>query len=89
MRYFSFLDGAIQKLFNFEYHPGFENLPYYSSKSHTGAQHLAVHPYYVHMPTSPVFYSAQLSQVCGEGVLIRLGPLIYISGPNLIYYGYR
>lgn len=53
MRYFWLLDGATQALFDFQYHPGFENLADYPSKAHLGSHHLAVRPIYVHMPTSP------------------------------------
>eukprot|EP00804_Cyclotella_cryptica_P017162 CCRYP_003374-RA/>CCRYP_003374-RA protein AED:0.43 eAED:0.43 QI:0/0/0/1/0/0/2/0/194 len=36
MRYFWLLDGHINKLFNFLYHPGLENLADYPSKAHPG-----------------------------------------------------
>lgn len=53
MRYFWLLDGSVQKLFDFQYHPGLENLADYPSKHHTGSHHMEVRPYYVHMPNSP------------------------------------
>ena len=43
------------KLFDFKYHPGLENLADYPSKHHSGSHHMEVRPYYVHMPTSPRF----------------------------------
>eukprot|EP00804_Cyclotella_cryptica_P019676 CCRYP_016442-RA/>CCRYP_016442-RA protein AED:0.39 eAED:0.39 QI:0/0/0/1/1/0.5/2/0/309 len=55
VRYFWLLDGKIQKLFSFQYHPGFENLADYPSKSHPGTHHQAVRNYYLHTPTSPRF----------------------------------
>ena len=55
MRYFWLLDGHNQKIFDFQYHPGFENLSDYPSKAHLGGHHLHVRPFYVHMPTSPRF----------------------------------
>ena len=53
MRYFWLLDGHNNKIFDFQYHPGSENLGDYPSKAHTGGHHLHVRPFYVHMPTSP------------------------------------
>ena len=53
MRYFWLLDGKVQKLFSFQYHPGFENLADYPSKSHPGTHHQAVRNFYLHMPNSP------------------------------------
>jgi hypothetical protein len=53
MRYFWLLDGHINKLFDFQYHPGLENLADYPSKAHPGNHHLSVRPLYVHMSTSP------------------------------------
>ena len=55
MRYFWLLDGKVQKLFSFQYHPGFENLADYPSKSHPGNHHLEVRPFYLHMLNSPRF----------------------------------
>ncbi|KAL7517356.1 hypothetical protein ACHAWX_002287 [Stephanocyclus meneghinianus] len=55
MRYFWLLPWACQKLFHFKYHPGYENLADYPSKSHPGTHHLAVHPCYMHTSTSPHF----------------------------------
>jgi hypothetical protein len=87
MRYFWLLDGSTQKLFNFKYHPWYENLADYPSKSHTGTHHLAVRPFYIHMPTSPHFLhcAAKLSvwQVCVN----KLGPT-YITKPSRPYLKY-
>jgi hypothetical protein len=55
MRYFWLLDGAINKLFDFKYQPGLENLADYPSKAHPGSHHLEVRPYYVHTDESPRF----------------------------------
>jgi hypothetical protein len=57
MRYFWLLNGSLQKLFDFQYHPGPKNLPDYNNKHHhhpdLGSHHTEVRPYYVHMPNSP------------------------------------
>eukprot|EP00804_Cyclotella_cryptica_P017212 CCRYP_013147-RF/>CCRYP_013147-RF protein AED:0.42 eAED:0.39 QI:0/-1/0/1/-1/1/1/0/309 len=53
MRYFWLLDRHVNKLFDFQYHPGLENLADYPSKAHPGGHHLTVRPQYVHMSTSP------------------------------------
>eukprot|EP00804_Cyclotella_cryptica_P024532 CCRYP_014642-RA/>CCRYP_014642-RA protein AED:0.43 eAED:0.49 QI:0/-1/0/1/-1/1/1/0/187 len=72
MRYFWLLNGHINKLFNFQYHPGLENLADYPSKAHPGGHHLTVLPLYVNMHNFPPdFYHTLPSQVSGEGVLIR------------------
>jgi hypothetical protein len=55
MRYFWLLDGKIQKLFNFSYQPGLENLADYPSKHHPASHHQEVRPFYVHTPNSPRF----------------------------------
>eukprot|EP00804_Cyclotella_cryptica_P006570 CCRYP_021177-RA/>CCRYP_021177-RA protein AED:0.47 eAED:0.47 QI:0/-1/0/1/-1/1/1/0/196 len=55
MRYFWLLDGHINKLFDFQYHPGLENCAKYPSKAHPGGHHLTVRPLCVNMPTSPRF----------------------------------
>jgi hypothetical protein len=47
MQYFWLLDGKIQQLFDFQYHPGLENLADYPSKHHSGRHHQEVRPYYV------------------------------------------
>eukprot|EP00804_Cyclotella_cryptica_P014175 CCRYP_005592-RA/>CCRYP_005592-RA protein AED:0.28 eAED:0.24 QI:0/0/0/1/0/0/2/0/659 len=44
MRYFWLLDGHINKYFDFQYHPGLENLADYPSKAHPGSHHLSVRP---------------------------------------------
>lgn len=71
---FWLLDGSIQKLVNFQYHPGYKNLADYPSKSHTGANHLAVHPFYVHMPTSPQFLQRAAKPSVRRGCVDKVGP---------------
>jgi hypothetical protein len=53
MRYFWLLDGKIQRLFDFQYHPGLENMADYPSKHHSGPHHQQVRPFYVHTEKSP------------------------------------
>ena len=55
MRYFYLLDQQTQKYFKFFYQPGQENLADYPYKHHAAPIHQHVHPYYLHMPTSPQF----------------------------------
>jgi hypothetical protein len=45
-------DALAQGKFDVKYFPGKENLADYQSKHHTGAHHLAVHPWYLHKPMS-------------------------------------
>ena len=53
MRYFWLLDHEAQRIFDFFYAPGQENLGDYPSKHHAGDIHTHVRPYYVHMHNSP------------------------------------
>ena len=55
MRYFWLLDQEAQRMFNFFYQPGQENLGDYPSKHHSGDIHRHVRPYYVHVSNSPRF----------------------------------
>jgi hypothetical protein len=73
MRYFWLLDGHIQNIFNFEYHPGFENLGDYQSKAHLGGHHLHVCPFYVHMPTSPRFLPRAAKPSIRRGCVKQVG----------------
>jgi hypothetical protein len=57
MRYFWLLDGEAQRLYQFYYQPGQENLGDYPSKHHTADICQRVSPYYVHMHSSPTFLS--------------------------------
>jgi hypothetical protein len=52
MRFFWVVDAVAQGKFDIKYFPGKENLADYQSKHHTGAHHVAVHPWYLHEPTS-------------------------------------
>ena len=74
MRYFWLLDGHHQKIFSFQYHPGFENLGDYPSKGHTGGHHLHVRPFYVHMPTSPRFLPRAAKPSVRRGCVKQVGP---------------
>jgi hypothetical protein len=47
MQYFWLLDGEVQKLFQFHYQPGQENLGNYPSKHHSADIHQHIQPYYV------------------------------------------
>ena len=78
MRYFWLLDGKIQKLFDFQYHPGFENLADYPSKSHPGSHHQSVRPFYLHMPNSPRFLARAAKPSKWRGC-VDLGKPTYYS----------
>ena len=53
MHYFWLLDQEAQKMFQFLYQPGAENLADYPSKAHTGTGHQHVGPYYLDQDNSP------------------------------------
>ena len=53
MRYFWLLDQEAQKMFQFLYQVGAENLTDDPNKAHTGAGHQHVRPYYLHQDNFP------------------------------------
>ena len=77
MRYFWLLDGKVQKLFSFQYHPGFENLADYPSKSHPGTHHQAVRNFYLHMPNSPRFLERAAKPSKRRGCVVQGKPTYY------------
>ncbi len=52
MIFFWVADAFTQGKFDIKYYLGKENLGDYQSKHHIGAHHTAVHPWYLHKPTS-------------------------------------
>ncbi len=54
MRFFWISDKVAQDMYTLSWHPGQENLADYQSKNHTGAHHIAVHPWCLHMDNSPM-----------------------------------
>eukprot|EP00804_Cyclotella_cryptica_P019752 CCRYP_009658-RB/>CCRYP_009658-RB protein AED:0.46 eAED:0.46 QI:0/0/0/1/0/0/4/0/163 len=83
MRYFWLLENHINKMFDFQYHPGLENLADYPSKAHPGGHHLTLRPLYVHMPTSPRFLSRaakpSVRQGCADKACGAMLPDLYHS----------
>ena len=73
MRYFWLLDQQVQKFFNFQYHPGQENLGDYPSKAHTGAVHQHVRPWYIHDRNSPRELPRALRPSSRRGCVETLG----------------
>eukprot|EP00804_Cyclotella_cryptica_P022287 CCRYP_018106-RA/>CCRYP_018106-RA protein AED:0.35 eAED:0.38 QI:0/0/0/1/0/0/3/0/579 len=73
MRYFWLLENHINKMFDFQYHPGLENLADYPSKAHPGGHHLTLRPLYVHMPTSPRFLSRAAKPSVRQGCADKVG----------------
>jgi hypothetical protein len=53
MRFFWISDKVAQDMYALSWHPGQENLADYQSKHHTGAHHIALCPWYLHMDNSP------------------------------------
>jgi hypothetical protein len=53
MRFFWISDRVAQDMYALSWHPGQENLADYQSKHHTGAHHIAVCPWYLHMDDFP------------------------------------
>ena len=76
MRYFWLLDGATQALFDFQYHPGFENLADYPSKAHLGSHHLGVRPL-----TSPRFLKCAAKPSVRRGCADKVKPTYLIKQP--------
>eukprot|EP00804_Cyclotella_cryptica_P022272 CCRYP_018126-RA/>CCRYP_018126-RA protein AED:0.26 eAED:0.24 QI:0/0/0/1/0/0.33/3/0/620 len=73
MRYFWLLENQNNKLFNFQYHPGLENLADYPSKAHPGGHHMTLRPLYVHMPTSPRFLACAAKPSVRRGCADKVG----------------
>ena len=67
MRYFWLLDQYTQQNFDFQHHPGQENLADYPSKYHTGTGHQHVRPYYLHMKESPTHLPRALAPSARRG----------------------
>eukprot|EP00804_Cyclotella_cryptica_P028165 CCRYP_011030-RA/>CCRYP_011030-RA protein AED:0.16 eAED:0.16 QI:0/0/0/1/0.25/0/5/0/1115 len=67
------LENHINKLFDFQYHPGLENLADYPSKAHPGGHHLTLHPLYVHMPPSPRFLARAAKPSVRRGCAYKVG----------------
>jgi hypothetical protein len=68
MRYFWLLDQSVQQLFDFQYHPGLENLADYH---HPSSHHTEVRPYYVHNRTlSQVFIAIAAKPSVRRGCVI-------------------
>jgi hypothetical protein len=53
MRFFWVGDKVAQGMYALHWYPGQENLADYQSKHHIGSHHVAVRPWYLHMPQSP------------------------------------
>ena len=60
MKYFWLLDQQTQKIFQYSYHPGFENLGDLHTKAHTGKDTQHKRPFYVHTTKSPRFLTRAL-----------------------------
>eukprot|EP00804_Cyclotella_cryptica_P024309 CCRYP_020871-RA/>CCRYP_020871-RA protein AED:0.34 eAED:0.32 QI:0/0/0/1/1/1/2/0/475 len=73
MRYFWLLENHANKLFDFQHHPGLENLADYPSKAHPGGHHLTLRPLYVNMPTSPCFLSRTAKPSVRRGCADKVG----------------
>jgi hypothetical protein len=54
MHLFWISNKVAQDMYALSWHPGQENLADYQSKHHTGAHHIAVCPWYLHMDNSPM-----------------------------------
>ena len=81
MRYFWLLDQETQKYFKFYYQPGQENLGDYPSKAHTGAIHVHVRPYYLHMYNSPMYLLRAAKPSSRRGCAEILGDPYYKGIP--------
>ena len=73
MRYFWLLDQYAQKNFDFQHHPGQENLADYPSKHHTGKGHQHVRPYYLHTEESPLYLPRAVAPSTRRGCAEILG----------------
>ena len=81
MRYFWLLDQYAQQNFDFQHHPGQENLADYPSKHHTGTGHQHVRPYYLHMKDSPTHLPRALAPSARRGCAEILNDPYYRTLP--------
>ena len=81
MRYFWLLDQYAQKNFDFQHHPGQENLADYPSKHHTGRGHQHVRPYYIHTKESPTYLPRAVTPSTRRGCAEILGDPYYKTVP--------
>ena len=81
MRYFWLLDQYAQQNFDFQHHPGQENLANYPSKHPTGTGHQHVRPYYLHMKDSPTHLPRALAPSARRGCAEILGDPYYRTVP--------
>ncbi len=91
MRYFWLLDAEAQRLFQFYYQPGQENLGDYPSKHHSADIHQHVRPYYVHMNSSPTSLPRAAKPSTRRGCAETLGDPYKgrIPLPSVPYYRAR
>ena len=73
MQYFWLLDGEVQKLFQFHYQPGQENLGGYPSKHHSANIHQYFQPYYVQMSNLPTILPRAAKPSSWQGCVETLG----------------
>ncbi len=73
MQYFWLLDSKVQKIFQFHYQPGQENLGDYPSKHHSADIHQHVRPYYVQMNNSPTILPRAARPSSWQGCVETLG----------------
>ena len=81
MGYFWLLDQYAQKNFDFQHHPGQENLADYPSKHHTGKGHQHVRPYYLHTKDSPMYLPRAVAPSTRRGCAEILGDPYYKTVP--------
>ena len=81
MRYFWLLDQYAQQNFDFQHHPGQENLADYPSKHHTGTGHQHVRPYYLHTKDSPTHLPRALAPSAWRGCAEILDDPYYRTVP--------
>ena len=81
MRYFWLLDQYAQQNFDFQHHPGQENLADYPSKHHTGTGHQHVRPYYLHTEKSPTHLPRALAPSARRGCAEILDDPYYRTVP--------
>jgi hypothetical protein len=73
MQYFWLLDSKVQKLFQFHYQPGQENLGGYPCKHYSANIHQYVQPNYVQMNNSPTILSRAATHSSWQGCIETLG----------------
>ena len=83
IRHLWLLNQYVQKHFDFQHHPGQENLGDYPSKQHIGTGRQHVQPYYLHTQDSPTYLPRAVAPSTWRGCAEIVGDRYHTLVPLL------